>query len=53
MLDAVGPSATKTTVKPATKSPMPRSTGRSAAEGVAPSPPASSSAAERPETMET
>ncbi len=53
MLDAVAPSATKTTVKPATKSPMPRRTGRSAAAGVAPSPPASNSAAESPETMET
>ena len=53
MLEAAAPSATKTTVKPATKSPMPRSTGRKAADGVAPSPPASNSAAERPETMET
>ena len=53
MLDAVAPSATKTSVKPATKRPMPRRTGRRAADGVAPSPPASSSAAERPETMET
>ena len=53
MLEAVAPSATKTTVKPATKRPMPRSTGRRAAEGVAPSPSASSSLAESPETMET
>ena len=53
MLEAAAPSATKTTVKPATKRPMPRRTGRRAADGVAPSPPASNSAAERPETMET
>ena len=53
MLEAAAPSATKTRVKPATNRPMPRRTGRSAAEGVAPSPPASSSAAERPDTMET
>ncbi len=52
MLEAVAPSATNTRVKPATKRAMPRSTGRRAADGVAPSPPASSSAAERPDTME-
>ena len=53
MPEAAAPSATKTTVKPAMKRPMPRSSGRRAADGVAPSPPASSSAAESPETMET
>ncbi len=53
MLEAVAPSATKTRVKPATKRPMPRRTGRRAVAGVAPSPSASSSAAERPDTMET
>ena len=53
MLEAAAPSATKTSVKPATNRPMPRRTGRRAADGVAPSPPASSSAADRPDTMET
>ena len=53
MLDAAAPSATKTTVNPATKSPIPRSTGRKAADGVAPSPPASNSAADSPETTQT
>ena len=53
MPDAAAPSATKTNVKPATNSPMPRRTGRRAAAGVAPSPPPSSSAAERPDTIET
>ena len=53
MLEAAAPSATNTSVKPATNRPIPRRTGRSAADGVVPSPPASSSAAERPETMET
>ncbi len=53
MPEAVAPSATKTMVKPATKRAMPRRTGRNAVDGVAPSPPASSSAADRPETMDT
>ncbi len=53
MLEAVAPSATNTIVKPATKRAMPRRTGRRAAAGVAPSPSASSSLAESPDTMET
>ena len=52
MLDAVAPSATNTRVKPATNNPIPRRTGRSAADGVVPSLAAASSAAERPDTME-
>ena len=53
IVEAVAPSATNTTVNPATNSPMPLSTGPRAADGVAPWPPAESSAADSPETMET
>ena len=55
MPEATAPRATKTTVKPAMKSPMPRSIGRMEDSGTAPAPPdcaALSSAAERPDTME-
>ena len=58
MPEATAPRATKTTVKPAMKSPMPRSIGRMVTTPTAPLPEADawvavSSAAEKPETMET